>query len=559
MLEFFEKNGTGRKPASCNYEALEKWLVQLEIKGDNAPLKWIRQMLDRSRLKRPSAYDLFDTILNHEDEFVYIGPCCSTEESSDVESSYQGSVFGGNDLHDLTITSAPAPPEISGPIQMLDEVFREDEAALLELVGKKKKKLEITERPHSEIEDPLNQCHFPNGKLSHRDGLQYFEEEVRRRSGTPRKFPPIRQERNNTQAQATTQSRKTNQLKVVPSHQNSQPGSPNMSDSDDDELTDAMARHLYAQQIQGSHQEDFDDESALAECGTTHLHDIQMDQSPKRKTETTIVFIDQPSWESDEYMEEEYDDMSHQQANQRVAGGASRRMRHESPVGSGSDAWPREKNHNGQRRSYSKSDNHRKQPHRATTDFKARPRSSDRPPAGRRRTTSDADYRASNGYHGVSNPFHPSFSAGAYPQMNHNPPYQTYYKPQQSPVQSSSPYPMPTPDPWEQYAYYFTEAAPDFKLVKHKVLQAVYQYMPGFAIFKMKGLRKFPQVILNDGYGFNQVIECDFSGEPLDGPLPFADRKTYTFPRRNPWAYGDVQPKIKTFLVSEFSSKALPN
>lgn len=99
MFEFFESNGTGRKAVSVNVEALNTWLLRLqqESKNDNAPLKWIQQMLNPSRSNLPAADELFDIILAHEDENAYVGPCCSSEGLSDADSAYRGSVYD-NDL-----------------------------------------------------------------------------------------------------------------------------------------------------------------------------------------------------------------------------------------------------------------------------------------------------------------------------------------------------------------------------------------------------------------------------------------------------------------------------
>ena len=90
-MSFFTSKFNGNSNFWANPDAFAAWLRILEgTPQDNITISWIRSMTHQSRTKRIAISSLVDKILNYQDDHVYYGPCCASQDDGD-SLSYVGS------------------------------------------------------------------------------------------------------------------------------------------------------------------------------------------------------------------------------------------------------------------------------------------------------------------------------------------------------------------------------------------------------------------------------------------------------------------------------------
>ena len=100
MDVFLSKHGTGRIAVHENTEGAMKWFEPLQASStgqysDNEPLAWIKQMLNRSHINRPSATDLCEEIAAFNDGMF----CCHDCLGEDSDSESEGISVRGDEIH----------------------------------------------------------------------------------------------------------------------------------------------------------------------------------------------------------------------------------------------------------------------------------------------------------------------------------------------------------------------------------------------------------------------------------------------------------------------------
>ena len=92
--DFLQNNGQRHTSIHLNLDAAMNWFEQLQGHGrgspiDNEPLVWIKRMLNKEQLNRPTAQMICQDIVSFHDG-TFCGPCCSNvESSSDTDEDFQ--------------------------------------------------------------------------------------------------------------------------------------------------------------------------------------------------------------------------------------------------------------------------------------------------------------------------------------------------------------------------------------------------------------------------------------------------------------------------------------
>ncbi|KAI9798053.1 MAG: hypothetical protein M1825_005652 [Sarcosagium campestre] len=96
MRAFLNENGNGLAFPHQNLAGLAL-LFDVLTTGttDNQPIVWVKAMMRKLGKDRVSASPLLQSILEYNDDHRYYGLCCDTNDSSDIDSSYAGSVMEG--------------------------------------------------------------------------------------------------------------------------------------------------------------------------------------------------------------------------------------------------------------------------------------------------------------------------------------------------------------------------------------------------------------------------------------------------------------------------------
>ncbi|KAF3923439.1 Ankyrin-1 [Orbilia brochopaga] len=126
MKSFYESHGSESVFYRANEEANKEWAKILEGKGgttaDNAPLRWIGNMLERERKDRATATTLLEQIATRDpqtgQESRFCGSCCLPERDSDEEDEYDDEDF---DSQDEAVNTPAVSVDIDTEMQTLQQ------------------------------------------------------------------------------------------------------------------------------------------------------------------------------------------------------------------------------------------------------------------------------------------------------------------------------------------------------------------------------------------------------------------------------------------------------
>ncbi|KAF2491119.1 hypothetical protein BU16DRAFT_144198 [Lophium mytilinum] len=151
MNEFFESTGSRDPYVNCNPEATAKLIAQLSVTEpllDNEPLDWIKSMLIRDRHLRPTAAQVFTSIVDRHHfnglSTTFCGICClATDESDSHDSLYEefntdsngtGSSFPAISSHSAEETVQPSTYQ-QGPASNSRQKEHKRSSTISEMLG----------------------------------------------------------------------------------------------------------------------------------------------------------------------------------------------------------------------------------------------------------------------------------------------------------------------------------------------------------------------------------------------------------------------------------------